>query len=379
MFTRLQTFKRAKNSSLFFWGARQTGKSTLLKNNYEDALLFDLLKDDTLQTLLRRPSALREIVESYPNKNIIIIDEVQKIPALLNEVHWLIENAQKKFILTGSSPRKIINSGQNLLGGRALTYKLFPLTTAEVPNLNLNKALLHGLLPNHYLSKEADLLIAAYVTSYLQEEIAQEARIRNLSLFLNFLQKAALTNGEFINYSNIAADCGVSSPTVKEYFKILEDTMLGSYIQPYQKNLKRKVTATSKFYFFDTGIVNYLLKQKNLEPGTPAFGKAFEHFIFMELTAYKLYMQKDFDISFWHTSTKLEVDFILGDAQIAIEVKSTHQVQSKHLKNIKSFMAEANVQQAIVVCNELFPRMVNGILILPWQHFSEKLWGGGII
>ncbi len=379
MFERTQNFKRSANHSIFLWGARQTGKSTLIKKEFEDALVFDLLQSDTFTSLIKSPHLLREIVKASPDRKIIVIDEIQKIPILLNEVQWLIENEKRRFILSGSSPRKIIRSHHNLLGGRALRYELFPLSFSEIPNFHLSKALNNGLLPNHYLSDDVELLLSSYIKSYLEEEIYAEARIRNLNLFSNFLYNAAFSNGEIVNYANIASECGISSPTVKEYFQILEDTMIGKYMYSYRKRPKRQVVVSPKFYFFDVGIVNHLLKRRFIELGTENYGYAFEHFIYMELNAHAHYTQKNYPITFWRTSTKMEVDFILGEAEVAIEVKSAIQVQPKHLKNIKSFMEEYPVKHSIIVCHEKFPRLVNNILILPVEVFLQRLWAGDFI
>ncbi len=378
MFTRKQTFNKSGKNSLFLWGARQTGKSTLIKALAKDALWFDLLKSDVYNRLLTNPEYLRETILAN-NKKTVVIDEIQKIPILLNEVHWLIENNDNQFILSGSSPRKIIRNQHNLLGGRALRYELFPLIYKEIPNFDLLKALNHGLLPKHYLSDDPDLLLSSYIKSYLEDEIGAEARIRNLSVFSSFLHQAAFSNGEMINYSNIAAECGVSSPTVKEYFQILEDTMIGKYVPSFQKRPKRKVVNSPKFYFFDVGIVNHLLKRKNVEFGSENIGYAFEHFIYLELNAHRHYSQKNYPISFWRTATKLEVDFILGDHEVAIEVKTTSNVQNKHLSNLKAFKEEYQVRHAIVVCNESMPRLVGDILILPWKEFLERLWSDELI
>lgn len=378
MFKRLQNFSRAGKHSFFLWGARQTGKSTLINEVFADALKFDLLESEVFGQLLTRPQSLREIVEaSQPST--VVIDEVQKIPILLNEVHRLIEKQKIQFVLTGSSPRKLLRTQQNLLGGRALRYELYPLSFAEIPDFNLATALNRGLIPNHYLSDDAEMLISSYIKSYLEDEIYAEARIRNLGLFSQFLHKAAFSNGEMVNYSNIATDCGISAPSVKEYFQLLADTMIGRYVLPYQKRPKRQVVSTPKFYFFDVGLVNHLLKRKSVEPGTEHYGHAFEHFIHMELNAHTHYTQKNYPITFWRTATKLEVDFILGDNEVAIEVKSSDNIQLKLLKNLRAFLEEYTVNRAIVISHERFPRQVGNILILPWREFLERLWAGQII
>jgi uncharacterized protein len=277
MYIRNQAFIGSEGQSLFLWGVRQSGKSTLLKQKFENYLLFDLLKSDVLRRFSKNPEELRNLVLSDETNQVIIIDEIQKLPELLNEVHWLTENTQKQFILTGSSPRKVLRKGVNLLGGRALRYELFPLSYFEIPQFDILRALNQGLLPRHYDSKNYQQQLSSYIGAYLEEEILAETRIRNLQLFSGFLEKAAFANGEIVNYSNIATDCGVSSPTVKEYYQILKDTMLGRFVESFQNKPKRRVILAPKFYFFDVGIANFLLKRKNIEWGSENIGHALEH------------------------------------------------------------------------------------------------------
>ncbi len=379
MYTRQQNFAHAERNSFFFWGPRQTGKSTLLKNRYKNSLVFDLLMFDVFQRFLRNPSLLREIILIEKPLEPVIIDEIQKIPALLDEIHWLIENTETQFILSGSSPRKILKQGVNLLGGRALRYELFPLSSTEIPDFNLIKALNSGLIPRHYDAKKSEILLAAYIGSYLEDEIIAETKIRNAQVFSKFLEKAAFSNGEILNYTNIATDCGVSSPVIKEYFNILNETMLGSFVEVYKKKPKRRVISSPKFYFFDVGIVNFLLKRKNIEPGTESFGLAFEHFIYHEISCHSNYSGLNYPIRFWRTSSQLEVDFILGNHEVAVEVKSTDNVQLRHLKGLKAFAEEYDVNHKIVVSNDPYPRLVGDIRILPWKQFIKMLWDGELI
>ncbi len=379
MYIRKLNIEDEREFSFFLWGARQTGKSTLLKYLYPDSLLYDLLLSDVFEQLYRFPSTIREAVLAVKPKNPVIIDEIQRIPALLNEIHWLIENTDTKFILSGSSPRKILRKGENLLGGRALRFELLPLSFAEIPDFNLIKALNGGLLPRHYKSKNHKKLLAAYIGSYLQDEIIAEAKLRNISSFSRFLEIAALTNGEMINYTNIASECGVSAPTIKEYFQILYDTLLGRILPSYQHKPKRRIIRAPKFYFFDIGVANYLSKQFNIEPGSYAFGKAFEHFIYMEIYAYSKYSGKDFPISYWRTASQLEIDFVLGQHEVGIEVKSSVHIIPRHLKGLKAFSEEYNVNKLIVISRDSQPRLINNILILPWKEFLKQLWAGEII
>ena len=379
MYKRRQIFIDAGDESLFLWGARQTGKSTLLKSLYQDSHYFDLLLSDEFERLQRNPSILREMVIADPGKQPVIIDEIQLIPALLNEVHWLITNKNTRFILSGSSPRKILRSGANLLGGRALRYELYPFVSSEIPGFDLTRALNNGMLPRHYLASQAWKLLSAYIGSYLRDEIMAEAEIRNIATFSRFLEMAAFSNGEIVNYSNIAADCGVSSPTVKAYFQILSDTLIGYFVPSFQKRPKRRVIRAPKFYYFDVGVANYLLKRRSVVPGSESFGKAFEHFIYQELHAHSSYSGINYPISYWRTASGLEVDFVLGDHEVAIEVKATSQANNRHLKGLISFAEEYAVRDLILVTNDPARRRMGNCNVLPWKVFLEKLWAGEII
>jgi len=379
MYIRKQKFEGSYPESLFLWGARQTGKSTLLKERYPNTLLFDLLLSDVFERLQRNPSLLREMVMAEARIEPVIIDEIQRIPGLLNEVQWLMVNYGTRFILSGSSPRKILRAGTNLLGGRALRYELYPLIYQEIPDFDLVRALNHGLLPRHYLSDLPEKLISAYIGSYLHDEIMAEAKLRKMASFSSFLEVAAFSNGETVNFTNIASDCGVSSPTVREYFQILEETMIGRFLPSFQKKLKRRVTQAPRFYYFDIGIANYLLKRKSIEPGSEAFGKAFEHFIYHEIYAHSNYSGLQYPISYWRTVSGIEVDFVLGEPQVAIEVRATDQVNPRHLKGLIRFAEEYQVQRLIVVSNDPFPRKIGDIMVMPWRIFLDKLWAKEII
>lgn len=379
MYTRKQVFKEIQNESTFLWGARQTGKSTLLKQLFPEAIWIDLLLSDVFRRFTAQPQLLREMLNLSDHPKLVIIDEIQKIPQLLDEIHWLMMNEKVQFILSGSSPRKIIRSGANLLGGRALRYELLPLVSAEIYDFKLNTALNHGLLPRHYLSANPKKLIDAYIGNYLNDEIIAEAKIRNVQAFSLFLRAAAFSNAEQVNYSNIASDCGVSHNTIREYFQILEDTLIGRFLPVYQKKPKRKVIQSPKFYFFDLGIPNSLLKRGLIEPGTEAFGHVFEHFIYQEIHAHSKYSELHYTISYWRTVNQTEVDFILGDNQISIEVKGTDNVNSRHLKGIKSFSDEYITQKNILVSLDPLERKIDNVHLMPWKVFLNKLWNGELI
>jgi predicted AAA+ superfamily ATPase len=281
--------------------------------------------------------------------------------------------------LCGSSARKLKRSGANLLGGRAIRYILHPLVSAEIPDFDLIKAINNGLLPRHYLIDNPIKRLQSYVGDYLQQEIRAEALIRNINSFTRFLEVAALTSSEMLNYQNIAAECGVSSPTVKEYFSILEDTMVGYIIPAYSKTKKRRLITAPKFYFFDVGITNYLLNRKSLQQGSIEFGKAFEHLIVQELVAFLSYTGNENKLSYWRTASQFEVDCILGDAETAIEIKSTSEVHPHHCKGLKAFKEEYPKARALVVSFDKMPRNLGDIEVLPAGLFLEKLWKGEIV
>ena len=258
-------------------------------------------------------------------------------------------------------------------------YELYPLIQSEIPEFKLLKALNNGLLPRHYLAEKPKKLIEAYIGSYLRDEIISEAKIRNINAFNLFLEAVAFSNGEIVNYTNIASECSVSSVTVKEYFQILEDTLIGRFVPSFQKKPKRRVILAPKFYYFDIGIANFLLKRGSIEFGSEAFGSAFEHFIYQELYAHSSYSDLNYSISYWRTTSQIEVDFILGNHEVAIEVKGTNNVQSRHLKGLKSFSEEYKVKKLIVISNDPMERSIGDIAVLPWNQFLKKLWAGEII
>lgn len=379
MFTRIISLDEIQENSLFLWGARQTGKSTLLKTLFPKARYYDLLNANLFRSLSRNPSIMREQLMLLPAGSTVIIDEVQKVPDLLDEVHWLIQNKGIHFILCGSSARKLRRNGANLLGGRALSNTLFPLVSAEVPDFDIERAMNYGTIPPHYLAKNPSRRLQAYIDDYLHQEIVAESVLRNLSAFNRFLEVAALSDTEIVNYTNIAAECGVSSKTVKEYFTILEETLLGFMLPSYTNTVKRRVIQSPKFFYFDVGIPNYLLNRTPLKPDTADYGHAFEHLMIQELRAYLDYNHSRKQLSYWRTSTGLEVDCIIGDAEVAIEFKSATEVRRAHLKGLRAFAQEHPDVKSYVVSRETFPRLVDGIEIWPIRDFLTRLWNGEIV
>jgi predicted AAA+ superfamily ATPase len=378
MIKRIQTIDLPSDRSAFLWGPRKTGKTTLLRQQFRDAFWTDLLDFDLFMALSQRPTMLRQILEAQASKT-VVIDEVQKIPSLMDEIHWLMENRGYRFVLSGSSARKFKRGGSGLLGGRAWRYELYPLVTKEIEDIDLDRALVSGLLPAHYLSSDSRMDLKAYVQDYLKEEIQAEALTRNLPAFSKFLQSAALTNGMLLNYSNAAREAGVSVGTIREYYQILEDTLIGRQVPPWRKSKKRRLIETSKFFFFDMGIVSALLGYAALRPGTADYGRAFEHFIFQECWAYRHYSRRDFDMYFWRTASGAEVDLILGEAEAAIEIKSSERAPER-TSGIHLFSQEHRCRKKLIVSRDTHPRKLpSGVLILPWKMFSRMLWDGEIL
>lgn len=371
--------------SFFLWGPRQSGKSMLLGATYPDAAWYDLLKTDLYVRLLERPSLLREellYAQSEKNAGFAVIDEVQKIPALLDEVHWLIEHAGFVFGLCGSSTRKVRRGHANLLGGRAVRYELFGFVSEEIgPGFDLVRMVNQGYLPRHYLSTSSARLIRSYINDYLKEEIAAEALVRNLPTFSSFLSAAALSDTQLVNYSTIARDCGVSAPAVKEYFYIVIDTMLGRFLDAYRKRPKRRVIGASKFYFADVGIVNHLAKRGRLTPGSELFGKAFENWVFHELSAHRVYSDLYYDLSYWRLASGIEVDFVINDMELAIETKASSRIHADHLRGLREVIKDhPKIKRRIVVSLEERARKTeDGIEILPYSVFAKQLWAGAIV
>lgn len=368
-----------EEESFFLFGARQTGKTTFLLDKYPDAIFVDLLETDLLDRYRKKPALLREAYQNQSEGSLIIIDEIQQVPELLNEVHWLITRKHLRFILCGSSARKLRREGVNTLGGRAIPYFMYPLVSAEIPDFDLDRAVRNGMLPRHYLKKDATSLLKAYVGVYLKEEIQAESLVRNLANFSRFLEIAAITDGEMVNYQNIASDCGVSANTVKEYFQILEDSLLGFTVPAYTKQKKRRLVQSPRFYLFDVGVTNYLLGRTKLLPGTPEYGHAFEHLIMQEIVAYLGYSNSAAKLSYWRTYTQIEVDAVLGDAQVAIEIKSAAEVQNKHLKGLKAFKEEHPEARLIIVSQDRISRISQGVEHLYASDFLKKLWNGEIV
>jgi len=374
-----QLSSEIEEGSIFLFGARQTGKSTSLEQQFKNATIFDLLDGDLKRRFRERPSLLYDLLQDKPEGSIVVIDEIPEVPELLNEVHRLIQKKRLRFVLCGSSARKLKRKGYNTLGGRAIPCYFYPFVSSELHDFDLEKALLSGMLPPHYLAKSPQKLLSAYIDVYLREEIKEEALSRNVDVFQRFLNVAALSSSEIVNYTSIAADCGVSAKTVKEYFNILEDTLIGYTIPSYTKTIKRKVAQAPKFYFFDVGVYNYLMKRTSLAPGSPEYGHAFEHFVVQEVRAYLGYHHDVKSLCYWHTYNNKEIDLVIGEAEIGIEIKSADEIQSKHLSNFKDYMDEYPQSRCIVVSRDKLSRRQGNIEIIYVLDFLRMLWNDELI
>ena len=372
-----------KHQSAFLWGPRKAGKTTLLRSTFPRSLRYDLLKTDLAIELAKRPALLRErLLAQNPEvlNEPIILDEVQKVPGILDEVHWLIENRGLRFVLCGSSARKLRRGQANLLGGRAWRYELFPLVTAELETVDLLRVLNRGMIPSHYLAESFRRSLSVYVSDYLKEEVFAEGLTRNIPAFARFLDAVGYSHGELTNYSNIARDCGVDAKTVKEYFQILVDTLLATRVEPFKRRQSRQViTRAPKYYLFDVGVAGALVKRRITEERGEQFGKALEHFIFMELAAHASYTELHYELNFWRTKSGLEVDFVLAAGEVAVEVKGKRRIDNRELRPLAAFVDEYRPRMALVVCNETEERVVGGIRIMPWSRFLRRLWEGEIL
>ena len=367
-----------RHRSLFLFGPRQTGKSTLVRRTFPDAAIYDLLEADTFRQLSTHPEHLRQTLD--PARRIIVIDEIQKCPGLLDEIHLLIErNRSLRFVLTGSSARKLRRGGANLLAGRARVARLHPLVSPEIDGDRLVDRINRGSLPVFLDAAEPQQDLQAYVGTYLKEEIQAEGLTRSIGHFGRFLDVAGLTSGEQINFTAVASDAGLAPSTVREHYRILEDTLIGEQLPSFRKTRTRKPVATAKFYFFDVGVANTLRRTGAIGPGSDAYGRALEHLVFLELRARLDYQGLDIPLTYWRSRSRFEVDFVVGDA-VAIEVKAKSRVSARDYKGLLALAEEVPLERKLVVCHEPRPRRDDdGVEILPVQRFLGALWDGALI
>ena len=374
-----------QEQTVFLWGARKTGKSTLLRRQFSDSVRFDFLDTRLLVEFTRAPWILAERIRAFDHAmraNPVILDEVQKVPSVLDEVHRLIETEGLNFVLCGSSARKLKRSRANLLGGRAWRFQLHPLAWPEVPEFDLLKALNRGLIPQHYDAENYRRSLAGYADDYLKEEVFDEGLTRNVAAFSRFFDALGFCEGEILNYSNVARDCGVDSKTVREYFQILVDTLLGVFLEPFSRRRSRAiVTRAPKFYLFDVGVAGHLAGRRISRTAGPEFGRALKRFVLMELLAYRTYRERDFPVRYWRTKSGLECDFVLGrDGKAVIEVKGSAGLRPDDLRAMQAYVDEHRPRTAVVVCNESAPRRTrDGIMVLPWERFLERLWADALV
>lgn len=382
MYIRSIPIGKQVEESFFLWGPRQTGKTTLIEERFKGSFYIDLLDSSVFMKYQLNPSLLYEeinaLLANSRNRPLwCVIDEVQKTPQILDEVHRLMKNPNIRFVLCGSSARKLRRTHANLLGGRALRFELYGLLSNEIgKEFDLSRMLNHGYLPKIYMSHHPQKLQQAYILNYLKEEIIEERVIRKLPSFSRFLEMAALGDAEQVSYASMARDCQVSETTIAGYFEILTDTLIGHFLPAYVKRPKRRIIHAPKFYFFDVGIVNYLSKRGIIQIGSPLFGKAFENWLFHELKAYVHYKDKSQELMYWKLSSGTEVDFVIGDMSLAIEVKAREDIHSDHLKGLREIIKDyPDIKSRMVVCLAKRARKTeDGIWILPYQEFLEKLW-----
>jgi len=361
-----------RDKSYFLFGPRQTGKSSLIAHSLKDARVYNLLDNALFLDLNRHPGQLSE--ELTPRDKVVVIDEIQRLPDLLNEVHRLIEERGIRFLLTGSSARKLRRGGINLLGGRARTQYFHPFTFYELgQHFDLKRALHSGLIPPHYFSPEPNADLEAYSGNYLQQEIVAEGATRNIPAFSRFLKVAALCNATIINFTNVANDAQVPRTTVYEYFEILKDTLIIHELPAFKKGSRRKPICSSKYYFFDTGVARQMQGRGLLSEGTPEFGGAFETFMMHELVAYRDY-KRSVNLSFWRSTSGYEVDFILDD-HTAVEVKAKSVITPDDLRSLEAVAQEHSFKRLVCVCLEKRSRKTGKIEIVPYQNFLRELWG----
>ena len=358
--------------SHFLFGPRQTGKTFLVRRALPGVRVYDLLDSAVYLALSQRPGRLAEELE--PGEKSVVIDEVQRLPELLNEVHRLIEQRGIRFLLTGSSARKLRRGGVNLLGGRARTRYLHPLCWRELGSqFELLRALRRGLLPSIYFSDDPRADLDAYTGTYLQQEIAAEGATRNAPAFSRFLRVAALCNATLVNFTGVASDAQVPRTTVYEYFDILRDTLLLHEVPAWKASVKRKPLVSSKYYFFDIGVAS-ALQGRRVSHGTPEFGAALETWLLHELVCHRDYVSGE-PIRYWRSTSGFEVDFVLGD-HTAIEVKAKENVSTQDLRSLRALAEEKKLKRYVCVSLEPRLRVVEGISILPYRVFLEALWGG---
>lgn len=364
-----------KAKSFFLFGPRGTGKTTWLKSNFPKAIYLDLLEAELFNDLLARPERLESFIP--PDfKDWVILDEVQRVPALLNEVHRLIESKKIKFILTGSSARKLKKQEINLLAGRALTYHLYPLTVTELgKDFDFSKSLDYGHLPALFSESNKKKYLESYVMTYLEQEIQQEGLTRNLGAFTRFLETASFSQGSVLNVSEVSRECAVHRKVAENYFSILEDLMIAYQLPVFAKKSKRRLIRHTKFYFFDVGVYRTLRPKGPLDAPEEIEGIALETLLLQEIKATNDYFDLGYNLFYWRTASDLEVDFVLYGAKgiKAIEIKRTAKITSSHLRGLRAFLRDYPDAKAFILYRGNKVMWEGNIQIIPVEDFLKNI------
>jgi predicted AAA+ superfamily ATPase len=371
-----------REKSHFLFGPRSTGKTSLIDAQLTGkAVCINLLRTNIQTRLIVNPSELESMIDVLA-KDVafpwVVIDEIQKIPALLDEVHRLIEERKLRFLLSGSSARRLKAQGVNLLGGRAWMAHMFPLNFSELPSFDLDRMLRFGGLPHVVTSDSPERELEAYVATYINEEIKIEGLVRKIPAFLGFLRAAALSNAQLINFSQIGSDAGVSATTIREYYSILEDTLIGKLVEPWGFSKKRKAIATGKFYFFDTGVCHTLAQTEHVDRNSDLYGRSFEHWIYMELASYLSYRKRREKLCFWRSQDQKEVDFVIGN-RVAVEAKACSRVSGSDLSGLRALQEEGIISDFYLVSNDGVERLHEGIHHVHWKTFMRRLWDDRLV
>lgn len=368
----------AEKKSILLLGPRQTGKTWLLRHIFPDVPLYNLLHADTFLRLSTRPQSLREEYRAGTLIQPVIVDEIQKLPLLLDEIQAMIDEYGIRFILTGSSARRLKRGGVNLLGGRARVRHMHPLCSSEMGTVDLARVLNFGALPSVFLSEDPWDDLRAYCGTYLQQEIADEGLSRRIDAFARFLRIAAIMNGELLNFEALASDASVPARTVREYYSILNDTLVGELVEPWKRGSRRKAISTGRFWFFDIGVRNALAGDRSIARGSDRWGRSLEHYVYTELRAYLDYTKDDRQLTFWRTTGGWEVDFIIGD-EVAVEVKATDSPGDRHITGLLAIAEEAPFRRRILACQAPRQSIISGVEIMPMDVFTTQLWEGMIL
>lgn len=384
IFDRNMVFRRLGNpvtgsSACFLFGPRKTGKSTLVQNRFPDSVIFDLSNEDVLEKLLTRPDVLRG-GKPVVGSETVIIDEVQRAPRILDEVQRALDNTSTRFVLCCSNPSKLKRKGEKLLGGRGLEHYLFPLTSSEIPDLDLDRMLNNGGIADHYLADDPDSLLKTYIEGFMEEEVEGESLTRDIPAFSRFLKTAALTHCGRPNYADAGRECGVSANTARNYYRILKETLFGFEIPAWKKKRKRRLIETSRFFIFDMGVANHLNPEVHgVLPGSDSYERAFEHFLINEIRACLSWKRRRLELSCWATSSGFEVDLILGEMDLVLDFKPAIQVRNADLKGLRALLEEYPVSRAMLVSRDFTDRRTQeGIELIHWKNFCSLLWGGGL-